>query len=322
MASLGGQGNWSSDEGMSMTEGVMDCLPDGRRVFLYTFHVCMKGLESKILYRVDEDYDVFVKMIFVCAHRLGVQVIIYGVVSNHAHICLLASDHQTAKLFGERLKMMYSRYYRNKYGEEGVLRRVEASALHVDSDRYLRNVLAYIPRNALDNGARNVSEYRWTGYRAMFCGGKVDDAAVMVRDLNKRERERIMHTGDKLDDVPWVLNSRGEIEPASCCNWRFLENVFCGDQAFFLRILGSVNTAEMKEKLVDAPRTKRNDNEFLKSVTDICQRWFQQGPEYLSLEKKIRVIPYVSRVLKTDVPQLARTFELSRERISDILNPK
>lgn len=300
----------------------MDFLPGGLRVLLYAFHVCLKGLESKILVRDDEDYDVFVKMIFVCAHRLGVQVLIYGVVSNHAHVCLLACDLETAKLFGERLKMMYSRYFRNKYGEEGVLRRVQVSALPIDSDWYLRNVLAYIPRNALDNGARNVSEYRWTGYRAMFCGGKIEDSAVKVCELSKRERERIMHTGDNLDDVPWVLNSRGELEPASCCNWKLFEKAFNNEQAFFLRVLGGVNSAEMKEKLVDAPRNKKQDNDFLKSVSDICQRWFQQTPENLSFEKKVRVIPYIKRVMKTDVAQLARTFELSREQIESILDPK
>lgn len=300
----------------------MDCLPNGFRVLLYAFHVCLKGLESKILVRDDEDYDVFVKMIFVCAHRLGLQVIIYGVVSNHAHICILAADLEEAQLFGERLKMMYSRYFRNKYGECGVLRRVEVSALKIDSDRYLRNVLAYIPRNAWDNGVRNIREYRWTGFRAMFCDGKVDDIAVKVRDLTKRERESIMHTGDKLDDVPWILNSRGELEPASCCNWRFFEAAFQNDQSFFFRVLGIVNSAEMKEKLVLSPRIKKNDSEFLKSVSDICQKWFQLDPGSLSIEKKARVIPYVMHVLKTDVHQLARTFELSRDQVSEILNSK
>lgn len=303
-----------------MTRGVVDYLPDGRRALLFPFHVCIKGLEKKILLRDDEDYDTFVKMIIVCAHRHGVQVVIYGVVSNHAHACILAESLEQAKQYMERLKIMYSKYYKNKYGEEAVLRRVQSSALVLDTDRYLRNVLAYIPRNALDNGARNVSEYKWTGYRALFCGGKSSDPYLMVRNLSKREREKVMHTHDKLDDVPWVLNSCLELEPASCCNWRYLEKAFLNDQAFFLRTLGEVNSSEMKERLVDAPRMKQNDNEFLKTATDICQRWFQKNPAELPLYKKARVVPYINRMVKTTVSQLARTFELSREKIEEILN--
>ena len=43
-------------------------------------------------------------------------------------------------------------YFRHKYGEEGILRRVKVKALWLDNPFYLRNTLAYIPRNALDNG--------------------------------------------------------------------------------------------------------------------------------------------------------------------------
>ena len=306
---------------MSLTSGVMDLLPDGNTVRLYAYHVCLEGLESKILFRDDEDYEVCVKMIFVCAHRTGVQIVIYSVVSNHTHECLLAKCYEDAVAFGEKLKIAYGKYVRNKYGDEGVLRRVSSTAITIDSDRYLRNVLAYIPRNALDNGARNIADYKWTGYRAMFCGGKVKDAATYVKDLSTRERERIMHTGDKLKDVTWILNSSGELEPASCCNWRFLERVFFNDQAFFLRILGGVNTSEMRETLVDTPRMMMNDNEFLKTATEICQNWFGKNPGELTLDKKARIIPLIRRKVKTTVSQLSRIFELSREKTEEIINP-
>ena len=289
---------------------------------LFPFHVCLKGLEKKILFRDDEDYDVFVKMIFVCAHRLGLDIIIYGVVSNHGHVCLLACSIEEAELFGRRLKMMYSHYYHNKYRETSILKRVEVSAIAITDDRYLRNVLAYIPRNALDNGAPNVEQYRWTGYRGMFCGGKVKEPAIRVRDLTRREKERIMHTGDNLSEVPWLLDDKGGIEPASCCNWRFLEKAFHNDQAFFLRMLGSVNSSEMREKLVDAPRMMKTDSEFLKTATDICWQWFQKNPGELPMDKKARIIPILNRMVRTTVSQLARTFEIEREKVEYFLTGK
>ena len=50
----------------------------------------MKGLESLILYRDDDDYDAMVKILCLCARRKNVIVIIYTVVSNHCHVAVLA----------------------------------------------------------------------------------------------------------------------------------------------------------------------------------------------------------------------------------------
>ena len=296
--------------------------PDGSGVLLFPFHSCLKGLESKILFRDEEDYEVYVKMIFICAKRTGVTVVMYGVVSNHSHECILSDTLERARIFGEKLKVMYSKYYHNKYKEEGVLKRVKVTTLSIDTDWYLRNVLAYIIRNALDNGAKNISDYKWTGYRALFRSGKIDGRTRKVRDLSKRDAERIMHTGENLKNVPWLINEKNELEPASCCNWRLVEKIFNNDQAYLMRMIGQVNSSEMNEKLVDAPRTMRSDNEFLKNASDICQRWFGENPAKLSTEKKARIIPYIYRTTHTTVSQLARTFEIERERVEMFINGK
>lgn len=36
-----------------------------------------------------------------------------------------------------------------------------------------------------------------------------------VCDMNTREKERIMHTGDNLSGVPWLINSYEELEPGT-----------------------------------------------------------------------------------------------------------
>ena len=72
-----------------------------------------------------------------------------------------------AQAFGEESKKVYSMYFQRKYGEEGILRRVKVKALWLDTPSYLRNTLAYIPRNALDNGG-DIVNYPWSGHLAMF----------------------------------------------------------------------------------------------------------------------------------------------------------
>lgn len=296
-------------------------LPDGAITRVFPFHVSLEGLESKILCREEADCDAFVKIICLCARRKNVIPVIYAVVSNHAHCIVLASDQAGVGAFVDEIKKMFSMYFRKKYSDISVLKGTDAKAIFLDSDYYVRNAIAYVVRNALDNGARNVQEYKWTGFRAAFCDG-MTPASIRVRKvggLSRREVRQVMHTGDRLDDVNWLINDADELEPVSFCDWRYVESAFRYDQSFFLRLIGGVNTAEMNAKLVCAPRVRRTDAELLLSVNEISQRWFEVRVNQLPVERKARLLKYVSHSYKTSVAQLARIFELKQDYIFQIL---
>ena len=288
-------------------------LPSGTVCNVYPFHVCLKGTELAVLCRDDEDYDVMVKAIAVCARRKDVVIVIYTVVSNHCHVVVLAASHAAASAFGEELKRMYSMWFTRKYGEKAVLRRVMMSAIYLDSDWYVRNALAYVPRNALDNGC-NIDGYKWSGYRAMFRGND-GTKGRKVASMTKRERESVLHTGMSLVDVAWAVDEDGYLIPESFCDKDYLEQVFGNSQAFFLKTIGSLNPAEMGSKLIDMPRKRTTDGELLKVVEELSVRWFGSGLADISLDRKIRLLTYVFRTRKTTVPQLARVLGLERETV-------
>ncbi len=292
-------------------------MPDGTVLYLSPFHLSMEGMETVVLCRDDEDYDAMVKIICVSAKRKNVIVVIYAVVSNHCHVALLAASQEDAEAYGVELKRMYSMWFSRKYGQKGLMRGVDIKALPLETNWHVRNSLAYIPRNALDNGC-NVQEYQWSGFRGMF-GGDKEEGAIPVKSLSKWDRREIMHTGDDLRDVPWLLDRNWSLVPSSFCDCSYLEQAFEGDQAFYMKVLGGLNTAEMKHNLVDVCRLMRTDVEFFKSVQDISLRWYQTNLSDLSEEKKIRLVVYVSRMMKTTVPQMSRVFGISRERVSEIL---
>lgn len=296
-------------------------LPDGvaRRVF--PFHICIEGLESRILCRDDSDYDIFVKVICLCAHRKNTILVMYTVVSNHVHCVVLAENQVVADSFANEMKKLYSMYFKNKYDCSAVLRRNDAKAIFLDSDYYVRNAIAYVIRNALDNGATNIQDYRWTGFSAVFCTEKVvsRETVQQVRFLPRRKVRQLFHTGDKLDDVGWLIDDEGRLEPVSVCDWQYVESAFGNDQRFFLRMIGGVNTPEMNNKLLIAPRTRRTDNELLLSVNEISQRWFGVDVQALTNEKKSRLLKYVNHSYKTTPAQLARTFEIETDVVVRML---
>ena len=303
----------------AMERSAVRKLPDGNTKRVEPYHVCLKGLETAVLCRDDEDYDVMVKVLAVCAWRHKVIIVTYSVVSNHTHTAVLAAKWEDAQAFGEDSKKVYSMYFRHKYGEEGILRRVKVKALWLDNPFYLRNTLAYIPRNALDNGG-DIVDYPWSGHLAMF---RQDIPTGMpVSALTKRERRKLLHTGELLKGVPWQLDGKGHLVPYSICDHVYLEKVFNGDPAYYLKTIGGVNVAEMRYLLEEKPYVMQSDSEFYKAVNELSQRWFNVDLTVLSLDRKLRLLPYVYRTSKTTISQLARVFGLERERIAAFLGKK
>jgi len=255
-----------------------------------------------------------VKIICVSAWRHNVIVVIYTVLSNHCHVAVLAERQEIAQAYGVEVKKVYSMWYSKRYGERGILRRIDLKALWLDTEWYVRNTLAYIPRNAIDNGC-NVNEYKWTGYRAMF-NREPQSGFRLVRNMTSREKERIMHTGENLSNVPWRVNSQNELEPASFCDTMYLEQTFSNDQTFFMKTIGSINPVEMRYNLEERPYVMLPDTELFKSVEEISQRWFNRSVDSLSMEQKTRLIPYLFHTRKTTLKQLSRVLGIPPERIS------
>lgn len=140
-----------------------------------------------------------------------------------------------------------------------------------------------------------------------------------VSALTKREISQVLHTRDKLVDVCWLLDGQQRLIPSSFCDTDYLEQAFNNDPAFWLRTIGSVNPAEMDEKLVDGPRRMLPDSNFFKVVDDTARRWFSSEIGALPPEKKFRLLPYIWRTRKTSIAQLARIFGLERATVKKVL---
>ena len=179
----------------------------------------------------------------------------------------------------------------------------------------------------IDNGC-NVNEYPWSGYRAMFGHDNGEPTTVnrmpgrRVSELTKQERRALMHTGDRLDSVDWQLDDQNRLIPSSFCDHDYLEQVFEHDQAFFLKTIGGQNAAEMRQTIIDNPRRMLPDGEFFKAVNETSLRWFQTELTQLSLNQKVRLLPFIRRTLHTSIPQLARTFGMTREYVTQALGKK
>ena len=93
-------------------------LPDGTVTKVYPFHISLEGMESVLLCRDDEDFDVMQKYFHVCSWVNNVLVIIDIEMSNHGHLAVLADSLDSAVRAGEAIKKNHSQYISHKYGEK------------------------------------------------------------------------------------------------------------------------------------------------------------------------------------------------------------
>lgn len=294
-------------------------LPDGSIRKVYPFHISLEGMESVLICRDDEDYDHLQKSYYLAAWKHNSLIASEISMSNHGHFALLSTDMGRAQLVGEAVKKRHSQFLSWKYNEKGVLSRSLINVQHLDTDWYVRNALAYIHRNTLDAGSR-VEDYKWSSYRAMFVGGKCSRTAMPVSAFSRREREAIFHTHEDLSKVPWLIDIDMHIEPASACDFTYLEEAFGHDQAFFLKTLGAVNMAEMEQKLVVNGRSKQTDMSMQSIISNLADKWFGTDISRLTPEQKARLIPYLFRSYKTSDAQLARCLGMGRELVAGLLN--
>lgn len=291
---------------------------DGRLRKLYPFHISLEGMESVLLCRDDEDYDHLQKSFYLSAWKMGCRVVSEIAMSNHGHVALLSSGIEQARRVGELIKKRHSQYISWKYGDSKLLKRSDICVKYLDTDWYVRNALAYIPRNAVGTGGR-VEDYRWSSYRGMFVAGRCPSGIRRVADLSSRERERLFHSHEDLTGVPWVLNADGNLEPVSACDFQYLESAFNHDQAFYLKTIGSVNEAEMRQMLVLNGREKQADVEMQAIISRLAEKWYGKTILELSPEQKAHLLPYLYRCYRTTIPQLARCLRMPRDLVADLI---
>ena len=295
-------------------------LPDGDISSVYPFHFCIKGLESATLCRDEEDYDAFVKYIYITALKCNVIVIIHTVVSNHAHVALLARCRGDVDRYGVELKRVQSMWVRKKYGDIAILHRANVSITAIDTLKYARNVFAYIPKNAFDNGVSDIISYRWGGCRAMFAHDPPRQMIKQIKvcSLTTRDIEKIFHTGADLSGTDWLLDEYLELEPRSACDYKYFEMIYNNDQSFFLRMTGTVNDCDIRfdEAVM---KMRLSDSDFYKSAESFANQWFGMSVQQLSPKQKAQFLKYLGKKLYLTIPQVARCLKMERDLVRAIL---
>lgn len=295
-------------------------LPNGEIAVVYPFHICTKG--EKVVFKSSEDLRVAFNYLPICALRSNVIIVTQCVLNTHFHSVILSRTYEDAKKFVECYKQSVSMYLSRKYGPGlEYFREVESKPIFLDTDRYVRNAICYVIANALDTGV-TVDAYPWSGYRAFFQGGKLEEKTSKVSAMTKREVREILRADIRLKDVQWLIDEDNVIIPSSYCDCRYVESAFYNDASFFTKVLGLTDRDQMDMELVTEPLRKKSVEELIKEIESRSQQRFGLSLSSLSPVQKVPILKAINYSTNVSVKTLSRCFELAEEEVSAILKRK
>jgi len=173
------------------------------------YHVFNRGVDKRILFLDDEDYNMFYYYLFIYVtplekvlrryHNLPIRLfnknmakeidlLAYCLMPNHFHLLVRQRSEKSLAQFMKQITNAYAQYFNTKYKRAGSLFEGRYKTVRVVKDEQLVHLSRYIHLNPVVAGLTQEPEYEWSSY-----GEYIDDPA-----------RKICHTKVVLDYFPSV----------------------------------------------------------------------------------------------------------------------
>ncbi len=141
------------------------------------FHCYNRGVDKRTIYEDQQDYIYFLKMLrhFNTSEVVGnlrslqsraqidppVTLLAYCLLPNHYHLVLRCNDVENGlSKYMQRIGGGYTMYFNQKYQRSGSLFQGVFKAKIIDSDSYLKHILAYVSYNNIVHDIADKNLYR------------------------------------------------------------------------------------------------------------------------------------------------------------------
>jgi putative transposase len=129
------------------------------------YHVISKGNERKDIFDDDYDKKKFMDILLQCKERYGVKVHAYVLMDNHYHILLETPNGNLINSM-HFINGTYAKYFNKKHSRVGHLFQGRYTAILIDKDTYLQEVVRYIHLNPYWARICHLpEEFVWSSYR-------------------------------------------------------------------------------------------------------------------------------------------------------------
>ena len=177
------------------------------------YHIVNRGVEQRITYEEQEDFETFLIMLCCACKIYGVQLHGYVLMSNHYHLLIETTQENLSK-FMKHVNASYAIYFNKKYKRSGHLWQGRFKSWYITDEAYLYTLISYIHNNPVKAKIVDKPEqYRQSSYLAftqevepILC---LRNSFIFTEFGNKNDRKEFLQsTTDEsiLDEIKKASN--------------------------------------------------------------------------------------------------------------------
>ena len=241
------------------------------------YHVMLRGNAKQPIFRKDEEYRYFEKILFEAQKQYPFELHAYCWMKNHVHMALQVKDRPLSKLM-QNISQRYTYWVNKRYDRVGHLFQGRYKAILVDKDAYLKELIRYIHLNPVRaNTVADPKDYPLSSHAAY--AGHVKPPSWLTID--------------------WGLSQFGKTKSAA--------------RAGYLHFMGETTDKELLKQLRHGSQEGRilGDENFIR---DALKQNRETVPARISIDQLVDVVAGVYRVSPWEMTSASRSRHLAEAR--------
>lgn len=157
------------------------------------YHIMIRGNNRNIVFRSDDDYQYFLKLILKFKSEHPFDLYHYCLMPNHVHMLIKTNKASDFSVFMKKIELAYFHHYRQEYGWVGHFWQGRYKSQAVGKDAYFIQCGKYIELNPVRAGIiDDPEEYKYSSYEYYSVGEQNDliTPDFMYDEMGKDNTER------------------------------------------------------------------------------------------------------------------------------------
>lgn len=280
------------------------------------YHLCTDE-GHPVIFFTRKEYEDAIGIIALCSKLFpSIRIITFELMDNHIHM-LIKGNLVAIKEFFELFKKYLSRYFREN-GTPRNLSRFNAEYLFVDTDDYLKCVVAYVNRNgSVCYHNVTVFGYEWGANRYFFNPESKIRYEFCRKPMTMAHRQQLMHSR-KFDHVEGLYTVDGYVSPMSFCDIEKGEMIFQSARQYMYYIARNIEGSKEIAKRI-GEKIYYDDYDLITVIQKISYDKFNTAPQVLTSLQKMEMAKTLYYEYNANLKQLSRLLKLDKSVIQSII---
>lgn len=272
------------------------------------WHFSSDGNKVDAIFFDKEDFVAGMNRVYVVSRKFKVIILAFTLMDTHIHF-ILWGDFDECKRFVHEYMRRTSMHIAHRHSENNKLDSVPVHYQEVSNDRYLRNVICYVIKNAPVGGLPfNSLDYPWSSSPLYFKKAGLWSSPQWVSgteevNLGEVEKRTRLHTKDEVGETRMIGNL---IFPGEYVAYEIVEDIFktCKSFCFFMC---STREDQIESKGGSLSMLSIPMQEMRQHKNEVCKELFGTTSSYkLNTQQRIMLARKLRSRYNSSIKQILR----------------